>query len=113
MSKQRRLGRGLEALLGRGPSTPGPQIHVPPEEAASEGDTPIQVNQPEQPGVTPRRVGPARPGEMRITPQHQATTTPPAASGPIPTAGVTFTAQRAVPVSGLSDWSARRQAPDP
>lgn len=65
MNKPRRLGRGLEALLGRSPERP--QIHVPPEDAAPEdGDadaepvTPIQVNQPPLFGVTPRRIEPVR-----------------------------------------------------
>jgi len=74
VSKQRRLGRGLEALLGRGPSPSGPQIHVPPEETASEEDTPIQVNQPARPGVAPRRVEPTRPAQIGIPPRSQPTT---------------------------------------
>jgi len=63
LDKPRRLGRGLEALLGRGPAKP--QIHVPPEDAQPAEDdptdvTPIQVNQPPLFNVIPRRIEPVR-----------------------------------------------------
>lgn len=65
MSKQRRLGRGLEALLGRGPSLHKPQIHVPPEEespdeAVMDDVASIEVNQGSSFGAAPRRIEPVR-----------------------------------------------------
>ena len=68
LTKQRRLGRGLEALLGRTATQnqQGPQIHVPPEEETKstptdpEAEASISVNQSPQQPVTPRRVEPFR-----------------------------------------------------
>jgi len=73
LSKQRRLGRGLEALLGRGPSLGRPQIHDPEDDFASDDDretvTPIMVNQSHGGGLVPRRVDSVEPTDADVSPE--------------------------------------------
>ncbi|MBN1591483.1 MAG: ParB/RepB/Spo0J family partition protein [Pirellulales bacterium] len=101
MSKERRLGRGLEALLGRAPNPTKPQIHVPPEETPAQKTeskpVPLQVNQPSRGGVTPRRVEPTH------TPYSGISLESPTAAAPEPT-------RPAEPSSGAPGVSPERAA---